>query len=81
MAEPYAAEDSGPVCASCPVCLLLAAVAAQRPEVAGHLHAAARELTRALTVLADELASAPSSDAAGQPTAGGEPPAERPHGT
>lgn len=81
MADPYAAEDSGPVCASCPVCLLLAAVAARRPEVAGHLHAAARELALALTVLADELASAPSSDAAEQPTAGGQPPSGRPHAT
>lgn len=48
----------------CPVCVLLQAVSATRPEVTEHLLAAGRELTRALTVLVD--AHAERSDATGE---------------
>lgn len=39
---------SSPECALCPVCVMLQAVTASRPEVTGHLLAAGRELSLAL---------------------------------
>lgn len=41
----------GQECVLCPVCVLLQALSASRPEVTEHLVAAGRELTRALTAL------------------------------
>jgi len=43
----------GAECRLCPICVLLQAVSATRPEVTGHLLAAGRELTSALKAALD----------------------------
>lgn len=45
------AVGGGQECVLCPVCVLLQALSHSHPDVTGHLVAAGRELTRALTTL------------------------------
>lgn len=56
---PFAgAVGGGEECVLCPLCVLLQAVTASRPEVTEHLVAAGRELSRALSSLFDGHARA-----------------------
>lgn len=51
--DPAAPHPDGQVCQACPVCLVLRAVRAARPEVIGHLSDAAHHLALALQAFAD----------------------------
>ena len=52
------AIGGGPECLVCPVCVLLQALTASRPEVTQHLLAAAKELTLALQAVVESQAKA-----------------------
>lgn len=56
--DPAAPHPDGQVCQACPVCLVLRAVRASRPEVIGHLAEAAHHLALALQAFAETHAGA-----------------------
>ncbi|MFN0284509.1 MAG: hypothetical protein ACKVZ6_21360 [Kineosporiaceae bacterium] len=66
------AEHSGPECRVCPVCRVVAAVRALRPEAVEHLAVAAAELASAWR---EVVAATPPTPASAPPR--GEPPVER----
>ncbi len=66
------AEHSGPECRVCPVCRVVAAVRALRPEAVEHLAVAAAELASAWR---EVVAATPPMPASAPPR--GEPPVER----
>lgn len=58
-------HDEHATCGGCPVCLVLDALEGSRPEVAGHLRAAARELGLALRAAVEGMPHAEPTTAAG----------------
>ena len=56
----HAAHGDQP-CRSCPVCMLIEAVGSSRPEVAGHLRAAGRELSLAMRAALEAMPEDPDA--------------------